>query len=217
MSMKKSVLASILILAMTLSLSACGSSTENVKSESLYNQGLEVIQLMSEMTQTQEYVEVFTGSDEIKSIVQDISAGDFSNPKAVYAISVTEDKLFAMAGLNSLNKASDGLKSFLIRGLLGSLMTQINSMGGIEDLAAASVCTVGKTFVDENATENVIYLYTYENAVPVAVTFIIGEDHAVSASGVFVMYNGFTCGSANEIKSFFSDIDVEVIEIVPEK
>ena len=82
---------------------------------------------------------------------------------------------------------------------------------------ASSVCTVGKTFVNENATEDVIYLYTYENALPVAVTFTIGEDQAVSASGVFVMYDGFTCGSADEIKSFFSDIIVDVTEVQPEK
>ena len=62
-----------------------------------------------------------------------------------------------------------------------------------------------------------IYLYTYENARPVAVTFSVGENQAVSASGMFIMYDGFTCGSAAEIESFFSDISVDVSEVVPEK
>ena len=220
--MKKSILAIILVPVMILNLSACGDNTEDAATKSLYAQGLDVIQLMSEMTQTEEYVDILAGSsEEIKSIAHDINTGDYSNPKAVYAISITDDNLAAMAGLDSLDNASDGLKSFLTQRLLGSLMTRINSMSGMANLAAASAYTVGKTFVDENAAEDVIYLYTYENAVPVAVTFTIGEDHAVSASGVFVMYDGFTCGSADEIKSFFSYIffgyiDVDVTEVLPE-
>lgn len=214
--MKKSVLAIILALVMVLSLSACGNNAENTETKSLYAQGLEVIKLMSEMTRTEEYVDIFTESNEIKSVVQDISTGDHSRPKAVYAISIADDDLVAMAALNSLDNASDGLRSFLMQRVLGSLMTQINGMSGVTNLATASVCTVEKTFVDENATEDVIYLYTYENAVPVAVTFTIGEDHAVSASGVFVMYDGFTCDSADEIKSFFSYIGVDVTEVLSE-
>lgn len=221
--MKKSIrniligLAIVVVLIMVLSLSACSNSESNAESKSLYAQGLEVVQLMSEMTQTEEYVDIHTGNSEIKTVIQSISNGDYSSPKAVYAISITDDNLAAMAELNSLDSASDELKTFLTKRVLGSLMTQINGMSGVEKLAASSVCTVGKTFVNENATDDVIYLYTYENAIPVAVTFTIGEDQSVSASGVFVMYDEFTCGSVDEIKSFFSDIVVDVKEVQPEK
>lgn len=58
-----------------------------------------------------------------------------------------------------------------------------------------------------------IYLYTYENAFPVAVTFTVGEDGSVSASGIFVLYEEFTCGSAEEIEAFFSDLGVVVNEV----
>lgn len=88
---------------------------------------------------------------------------------------------------------------------------------GVENLAASSVCSVGKTFVSENATENMIYIYVYEGAAPVAVTFILGEDHTVSATGTFILYDGFTCGSAEEIQSVFSDIAINVSEVAPEK
>lgn len=134
-------------------------------------------------------------------------------PKAVYAISVIDDSLTAMAGLDQLDHAPAELKAFLMQRILGSLMTQVNGMSGVENLAASSICTAGKTFVHENLAEDVIYLYTYENAFPVAVTFTAGEDQAVSANGVFVLYDGFTCGSAEEIKSFFSYITVDVTEV----
>lgn len=207
----------ILALAMALSFSACGSNKDHAETKSLYAQGLEVVQLMAEMTNTEAYIDIHTGDSAIKDIIQSISNGDYSAPKAVYAISITDENLTAMAELGNLDNASEELKSVLMQRVLGSLIPQINGMSGVENLAASSVCTVGKTFVDENATENAIYLYTYENATPVTVTFTVGEDQAVSASGVFVMYDGFTCGSADEIKSFFSDITVEVKEVLPER
>lgn len=202
---------------MVLSLSACSKNESKPEQKSLYAQGLEVVQLMAEMTQTEEYVDLHTGNSEIKTIIKNISSANYTIPKAVYSISITEENLAAMSELNNLDNASEGLKNFLLQRVLGSLMTQINGMSGVENLAASSVCTVGKTFVNENANEDVIYLYTYEEAKPIAVTFTVGEDNAVSATGVFVMYEGFTCDSMEDIKSFFSDIAVEVAELQVEK
>ena len=214
--MKKSIRNVLIGLIIVLSLSAC-SDKGNAEGKSLYEQGLEIVRLMSEMTQTEGYVDVYTGNSEIKAVIQSISAGDYSSPKAVYAISITDDDLAAMVELNRLDNVSDELKKFLLQRSRSALITQINSMSGVENLAAASVCTAGKSFVNENVTEDVIYLYTYENARSVAVTFSVGENQAVSASGMFVMYDGFTCGSAAEIESFFSDITVDVSEVLPEK
>ena len=214
--MKKSIRNVLIGLIIVLSLSAC-SDKGNAERKSLYEQGLEIVQLLSEMTQTEGYADVYTGNSEVKAVIQSISTGDYSSPKAVYAISVADDDLAAMVELNRLGNVSDELKNFLLRRARSALMTQINSMSGVENLAASSVCTAGKSFVNENAAEDVIYLYTYENARPIAVTFTIGENHSVSASGMFVMYDGFTCGSAAEIESFFSDISVDVSEVLPEK
>ena len=208
-------LAIVVALIMIFNLSACGKKNDT-ETKSLYAQGLEIVQLMSEMTQIEEYVELYSGSNEIKTIIQNIGIGDFSSPKAVYAISIAEDDLAAMVGSNPDN-VSEELKNYIMQKSLASLMMQINGMSSVENLAASSVCTVGKTFVNENVTEDVIYLYVYEKAIPVAVTFTIGENQAVSASGIFIMYDGFTCGSADEIKSFFNDITVDVSEVLPEK
>lgn len=214
--MRKSIKNTLIGLIIVLSLTAC-SGKSNTEAKSLYEQGLEIVQLLSEMTQTEGYADVYTGNSEVKAVIQSISTGDYSSPKAVYAISAADDDLAAMVELNRLGNVSDELKNFLLRRARSALMTQINSMSGVENLAASSVCTAGKSFVNENAAEDVIYLYTYENARPIAVTFTIGENHSVSASGMFVMYDGFTCGSAAEIESFFSDISVDVSEVLPEK
>lgn len=216
----RKIISIFLSLTIVLALAGCGNAANNDTPnmpKSLYEQGLEIVQVMSEMTQKEEYVDIYTGSSEIKTIIQNIGTGDYSSPKAVYAISVTDDNWDAMEELNGLNSASKELKTFLTQRVFGSLMTQINGRSGVENLAAASVCTVSKTFVDENATDDVIYLYTYENAIPVAVTFVIGENHSVSASGVFVMYDEFASGSVEEMESFFSNITVDIKEVLPEK
>lgn len=211
-----SAFAVVVLSALVLSLSACGKNESHTEAKSLYEQGLEIVQLMTEMTQ---YADVYTTSSEMQSVVQNIGTGDYATPKAVYAISVADENVAAMAQLMNLglDSASEELKSYFMQKVLGSFMVQINARSGTDKLAAASICTVGKTFVNENVNENVIYLYTYENAVPAAVTFLVGEDHAISASGVFVMYDEFTCDSADEIKSLFLGIPVEVTEVFPEK
>jgi hypothetical protein len=219
--MKKLIAFVLALMIVVLGMFGCsnnesGESNSKTETKSLYAQGLEVIQMMSEMTRTEEYVDILIGDSNIKTVIQDISTGDYSDPKAVYAITVSDENLATMAELDNFGNVSKELKNLMKKRILSSLISQINGRSGQVKLAAASVCAAGKTFVNENATDNVIYLYTYENANPVAVTFTVGEDGAVSANGVFVLYDEFTCDSADEIKAFFNDI-AEVTEVQPEK
>ena len=81
--MKRSI-AVLLSAIMLLSLCACGGETSaKTEEKSLYEHGLDVIAVMSEMTQLESYVETYTGSGEIKEIVQTIGEEDYTTPKAV--------------------------------------------------------------------------------------------------------------------------------------
>ncbi len=218
MSKIKSTIAVVSAAALMLGLGACNNNSSGGETKSLYSQGLELVGMMSELTKSEDYVNVYTPNEDIKNIIAEIGNNDYSvAPKAVYSISISEDDLAALSELNGINNLSDELKDVLSRKTLGAVITQINGMSGVDNLAAASLCTVGKTFVNENVTEDTIYLYTYENALPVAVTFAVGDDFSVSANGVFVMYEDFTCSSAAEIENFFSEIAVEAKEVAPEK
>ena len=214
--MKKAI-AFVLVLVMILALAACGAAQEAKDSRSLYARGLDVNSMLSEMTRSENFIGIYTANSEIKDIILALGDHSYETPDAVYAITVPEETLMGMAELSNLGDASDALKSFLTQRVMASLMSQINAMSGVENLAASSVCTVGKTFVSENATEDVIYIYIYEGTAPVAVTFTLGEDYMVTATGTFIFYDGFTCGSAEEIQNVFSDIAVNVTEVVPEK
>ena len=214
--MKKSI-AFVLVLIIILGLAACGATRETQNSKSLYAHGLDVISMLSEMTRSESFIGIYTANSEIKDIILALGNHSYETPDAVYAITVPEDTLMGMAELSNMEGASEELKNYLTQRVMASLMSQINAMSGVENLAASSVCTVGKTFVSEDATDNVIYIYVYEDTAPVAVTFTLGEDHTVSASGTFIFYDGFSCGSAAEIQSSFGDIEVIVTEVTPEK
>ena len=213
----KKAFAFVLVLVIILGLAACGAVKEVQESKSLYAHGLDVVSMLSEMTRSESFIGIYTANSEIKDIILALGEHPYDTPAAVYAITIPEDVLMGMAELSNLGDASEELKSYLTQRVMASLMSQINAMSGVENLAASSVCTVGKTFVSESATENVIYIYAYEDTAPVAVTFTLGEDHTVSASGTFIFYDGFTCGSVEEIQGVFSDIAVNVTEVTPEK
>lgn len=204
----------ILSVVLIFALSACGNDGGRAEGSSLYQKGLEVVRLMSEMTRSDEYMDLYTENPDVRAVVQHIAGGDHTSPKAVYAIHINEDSLGTLTQMADLDQLSDALKTFLSQRSLSSLTAQINSRGGAAVLAASSICTVEKTFADPTAEENVIYLYTYENAVPAAVTFLTGEDQTIAAKGFFVLYDGFSCGSADEIKASFPGLlAVEVNEI----
>ena len=209
----KRLMSMFLVIIMTISLCACGennASGNSASDKSLYEQGLGVIALMAEAAQAEEYVGAYTGNPEIMEIIQNIGTGDYTTPTAVYSLSVSDEVLLGMLGLENLNGISAKLKENLLSRSFGSLITQINGYAGVNNLAASSVLTLGKSFVDSSLTEDVIYIYTFENALPVAVSFTVGENGSVSAGGNFIMYEEFTCVSVEEVQEFFSEFGAEL-------
>lgn len=182
--------------------------------KTLYEHGLEVISLMKEMASTEEYIDFLSASEDLKSILLKAGKGDFSKPKAVYRIRISEASFLSLAEVN-LDGLPQSLQENLTSRVTSAVFTQINAMGGAEILAASSVCTAGKTFVSSELAENEIYLYTYDNAVPAAVAFSKGEDSTVSATGTFVLYDGFQADSLPAFKDLLAGFGAEIEEISP--
>ena len=201
----------IMSLVMAISLCACGGNTSSGKS--IYDHGLDVISLMTEAAGSELYVAAYTANPEVKEIIDVIAEGNYTEPKAVYSMTASEEKLLTMLMVENTDGISEGLRNTLITKALPAMTTQLNAYCGVSELAASGVLTMGKTFVDATLDENVIYFYIYEDAVPVAVAFTKGEDNTVSASGTFVMYDAFNGVSAEEVETALSEFGVEV-EIV---
>lgn len=167
---------------------------ENYKSnidKSLYKHGLEMIALMHEMAGNEAYRETFSVNEEIGTILSEIAAGDYSRPGEVCAVTFSDESLEKMVtslgDAENLDGMSEELKESLKQKMFGAVISQLNGKSGAVNLAAASICTTSRTFVNRDAEENVIYFYEYEGTNPVAVTFIVGEDDAVEATATYVM------------------------------
>ena len=212
MKFKKKICA-VLIMSLVMVLCACAESKSEVSEKTLYEQGMDVVAIMAEAARMEDYTRAYTGSSDLMEIVNRVGAGDYSSPKAVYSVAVSEESILGMLGMENLDGFSNALKETMLSRAIGALTTQINGYAGVNNLAAASVLTLGKSFVDNNLSEDVIYIYTFENGFPVAVTFTVGENGAVSAGGNFIMYEEFTCGSLNEVQEFFGEFGATVNEV----
>ena len=181
--MKKKILV-VLFVILILNLTACGSKKEQV---SLYERGLEVVDLMDEMADSQSYVQMFTGNTQISEVIQSNTNGDYSKPQAVYEVVLQKDNYQGLLGNEDTQIAmSDELERIMEKKVNASLITQMNAYGGSENLAASTICTTDIFFVNSEIKEDVIYIYVYENTAPVAITFLQEGNDIVSANGTFM-------------------------------
>ena len=205
--MKKRVFVAAMAFALMICLCACNRESETVSGEkTLLEHGLEVVASMDEMAGSEKYVNFYTGSKEMTEIVKNIGEGDHSKPVAVYKITVDKNAMEAWDILSGLEGLSENLKTAMRQKAFGAaLITQINAQSGATTLAATTICTAGKTFVSTEEDGDVIYLYVYENACPAAVSFVRGEDNSVSASGTFILNDGFDASSPESLEAFFGE------------
>ena len=179
-----------------------------------YDHGLELIQTMAELAGSEAYLSITTGSTSVTELLVPVQEGDFSKPAAVYAVRLGDEYLAAMAEWSEISEIPDSIKEVAKQKLIGAFASQIIAYAGAQNLAASAVCAAGKTFVDESLTESVIYLYVFDNCPSAAITFTPGEDNAVSASGLFLLYNEVDWSDEAALTAFFADMGAELSKII---
>lgn len=234
---RRKLLTYLLLFTMTISMTACGKDTEPSTAEvtttgntateapataapiaekSLYEHGLEIITLMDEMLHSELYLHTMTSSGEIQEAAATLAQETYDTPTAVYEITVpTFASMLALLEeeITGMNALSEDLITMLNARSASSLISQLNAREGTTALATVSVFTANKVFVSEELTENTIYLYTFENGTPIAVVFTLGEDHAVSAAGYFVLSSTLPTESADELQTALKELFVYVKEL----
>ena len=201
----------ILTVIMILSVTACGTRKEQ---DSIYEQGLEVVALMDEMADSQSYVQMFTGNNQISEVIQSNTNGDYSEPVKVYEVVLQNDNSLGLLRNDETQESmSDKLKEIISKKINASVITQLNAHGGSENLAASTICTVGISFVNNEVKEDVIYIYVYENTAPVAVMFSQEGNDIVSANGTFMFGEEFRNLTEESISELFEGLYVTVSEV----
>lgn len=200
MNKKKIILLTMMLL---IALSGCA-GPENSK-KSLYEHGMDVIELMEEMVDSSSYGSLMSDATEIEQMRQTLAAGDYTAPQAVYEIEVpTLGDILAYAESETITESfSDPLKKMLDNRSASSLVNLVNSRTGAAALATSSVYTAAKTFVSSETKESTVYLYTFQNGNPIAMVFTTGEDSTVTATGTFLMAGGFDAASVEQLQALF--------------
>ncbi len=197
----------LLCVFLAASLTSCAKPEKNA-----YDHGLELIETMAELAKSEAYIALTTGSTTVIEKLLPVQEGTVDEPAAVYIVRRNDEYIAAMAEWNDISEIPDSIKDIANQKLIGAFSTQILAYAGAQELAASAVCAAGKTFVDKTLTESVIYLYVFENCPPAAVTFIPGEDGAVSASGLFLLYDGIDWFNEAALNTFFADMGAELVK-----
>ncbi len=203
----KRTLTVILTLVFTL-VTVAGCSAKPGKTA--YDHGLELIGTMAEMAKSEAYLAITTGNTDIVEILLPVREGSTGEPAAVYTITLGDEYLSLMAEWAEMPEIPDSIKAVADQKLISAFATQINALAGAQNLAASAICAAGKTFVDKGLTENVIYLYIFDDCPPAAVTFTPGEDGAVSASSLFLLYDEVDWTDEAALTAFFAGMGAEL-------
>ena len=202
----RNILAACLGAAMLLA--SCG--TPESELPSLEVRGMQIVSMLEEIAESEEYLSIYSADPELLDIIDSFAEGDRSDPKTIYRITLSEESVKALCGTDVLTSLSPKLREFLEGRVQASVINIANARGGSTALAATSICTAGRTFVSDEITDDTIYLYTFEDAVPVAVAFTVGEGNTVTASGTFLIADELNTDSPETVREFFSEIDLSV-------
>lgn len=181
--------------------------------ESLKDRGLEVVGLLNEKLHSEAYTQLVASSAITESeLFQELRQIDFSKVENVYKITFSKEslesllKLFGEADIE-LEPMSDTIKESLQTQMIESFFTSlVAKKSGSMALAVQGTFSAELLFVDPEKDTNSIYLFSYQNAYPVAVSFTRSDDGAVKAKACIVMIKDFKAGTVDEVKnSLFFD------------
>lgn len=181
-------------------LSGCAGQESNGKS--LREHGMDVVKIMEEMVKNTDYGSLMGNNAEaVEDIRAGLAAGDYSTPSAVYVMELPSiENILSLTGESrSMDGFSEALKRQITERSASTLVNLLNSQSGYASLAAASVYSAKKTFVDETKAGSILYLYTFEKGCPIAVAFTAGEGNAMTATGTFLILEDFDAQAVQEL------------------
>lgn len=180
------------------------------QSSDLLTKGDEIVSLMNEMVRSEDYQAAMNPGVSLQSEVEKIAAGDYTKASAVYEIRIPDDTYenIMQVGLDGAGKddLSADLYAYLEQKMLSSIALQINARYiGTSALAASSIFTATKTFVNTELENGTIYLYTFEHGYPVMISFVRGDDGTVSAIGYFIMDSDLSGATQKDVENMLGN------------
>lgn len=174
-------------------------STNNNVESSLYDRSLDMIGALSELVADENYRNNVGLPKKLEGIVSSLLEMNYSKPYAVYRVANLDNILeFIISGVSVT--LDDDIKKYIEIDFSDGICNMILSSYGSEAIAANAIFNINNVFTDENVTENEMFIYVYEDAYPVAVTYIIGENGAVLANASYLISDEFIGTDIDELE-----------------
>jgi hypothetical protein len=167
----------------------------------LYDRGSSLIQDMHTIINDENYRRMIGVTEELEATVLQLADMDYTQPKAVYRITNLDDFINLTMYMSEVdeNLFNGEAKEYADKTVEANLGTTIMSkVSGTMALAASSLVRKTDLFVDSSVTESEVYVYIYDEAYPVFVSFTPGEDGAVSATGTYVIVDDLIGADADK-------------------
>jgi len=167
---------------LAVGLTACGSTAES----DLLDTGREMVAVMKEMLGSEAYAAML-GATTLGDLQEQVDTHDYDSPVAVYRIDPpdAETLLTYVGGTDATEHwgdLSDTLKEQLKNRLsFSNIISVLNGRAGSKQVAFASLYLATKQDASLKVERSVVYLFTFEEGTPIAVTFNEG-----SVSGQFL-------------------------------
>ena len=170
----------------------------NEKNKSLTECGEDVISLMAEMLESEEYKSLYNLPSAYDDQVNMLREGNYSKSIAVYELLISEEELLD----KTIDKdgLSKELYEYICSSAYVSFASRINQISGVEAMAVSAVFTAQKTYANKDIDTNRIYLFVFENGCPIAVTFVVDGNDSLRAVGHFIVNDKFITEDENSIK-----------------
>jgi hypothetical protein len=181
------------------------------KDKTLIDQGLKLTSLIKEKAGSKEYIAMFFGpQSQLTEFLPDLTSADYTTPSSVHCLSgdFTQISTLLMSEVQEadFSSISEIMGKDISQRILSVIPNMWNSMSsGPSGIAMANVLSSSSVFVCNDLKEDCMYIFSFGEAYPVAVSFLCGEDGAVFAKASLVLD-----------EDFMSSLEEMLSEISPE-
>lgn len=145
----------------------------------LAERGLALIDRMSRLARSEEYVSYMTGTESMLDEIAAIASADYTSPQQIMIIDGTA---FAP-------DTTDFIRNQIRVKAVRSVPAMINGLNGAQILAASSILQVDDAFRCDGIDHTAIYLFAYDAPYSAMVTYNPTEDGTVAAIASFVKFS----------------------------
>lgn len=193
--MKRKLFTILLVCSLLMTLFASCKSNADV----FISYGEDVISLMAEMLENEEYASMYGLSDRYNETLDKLRQGDYSEFSSVYELSIPEEELIEKLDINEKDFSKD-LYQYLCASSYGSFASRVNMEANVEAISVSSAFAAQKIFVDQKVDENKTYLFVFEKGCPIVVSFITEDDGAFRVAGQFIINDRFVTDDEDSIQ-----------------